>query len=272
MCHIIRLQELIDFRSRPPEAAMADQHADEIPLQRANTRQVEIDEHWSRGGHNDIQRISMNQPHTTRGTDRNDDGSRARTRIQDDVHVFLAGVGATRIASQALFTPADRIPQGNEIFADRKAMECFQGVGQPRPRELVGDGVKKRPECHCAVVRLERLVKDLFDGSEHRQARAAHVPREGHLGFEASRVGAWPAHAGDEPGLARKTFEVHLQRIVADVERKMPTTLGSRRNRALATIALCVGGMMLARSINDVTLSNQILAACRQLAVPEDCE
>src|SRR2546426_11017640 len=38
------------------------------------------------------------------------------------------------------------------------------------------------------------------------------------------------AHAGDEPGLARKTFEVHLQRIVADVERKMPTTLRSEEH------------------------------------------
>lgn len=40
-------------------------------------------------------------------------------------------------------------------------------------------------------------------------------------------------------------------------------------DRALGTIALCVGGLALARAVDNRALSNQILRACRRFAVPE---
>jgi len=57
--------------------------------------------------------------------------------------------------------------------------------------------------------------------------------------------------------------------LVATFEPRMPRTLGPPRDRALATIALFVGGVMLARAVKDRKLSGRILRACRFLAIPE---
>ncbi|MFQ5968826.1 MAG: TetR/AcrR family transcriptional regulator, partial [Acidimicrobiia bacterium] len=69
---------------------------------------------------------------------------------------------------------------------------------------------------------------------------------------------------------AWQTFETGFRELVAEFEEKMPTSLGSPRDRALATIALLVGGVMLARTVKERKLSGRILRACRLLAVPED--
>jgi hypothetical protein len=71
---------------------------------------------------------------------------------------------------------------------------------------------------------------------------------------------------------ARQTFEAHLRDLVAEFEARMPRTLGPPRDRALATIALFVGGVMLARAVKDRKLSGRILRACRLLAIPEEAQ
>jgi TetR/AcrR family transcriptional repressor of nem operon len=70
--------------------------------------------------------------------------------------------------------------------------------------------------------------------------------------------------------VVRETFEAQFRQVVAALEQKMPATLGSRYDRALATLALFVGGVMLARAVKDRNLSGRILRACRLLAIPED--
>jgi TetR/AcrR family transcriptional regulator, transcriptional repressor for nem operon len=47
------------------------------------------------------------------------------------------------------------------------------------------------------------------------------------------------------------------------------TPHASRRERALATIALCVGGMTIARAVRSQPLSDEMLRACAAWAVPE---
>lgn len=73
--------------------------------------------------------------------------------------------------------------------------------------------------------------------------------------------------AGDAP---RETFEERLLELLADAEKKAPPGPGlDPSDRLLATVALCVGGLSLARAVNDPALADRILAACRRLAVPE---
>ncbi len=36
----------------------------------------------------------------------------------------------------------------------------------------------------------------------------------------------------------------------------------------MSSLALCVGGLMLARAVHDDTLSNEILRACRRATTP----
>jgi TetR/AcrR family transcriptional repressor of nem operon len=43
-------------------------------------------------------------------------------------------------------------------------------------------------------------------------------------------------------------------------------TQAEREDRAFAVLALCAGGMMLARAMPDVAASNRVLAACREAA------
>ena len=46
------------------------------------------------------------------------------------------------------------------------------------------------------------------------------------------------------------------------------TTRGRARQRALATLALCVGGLALARAMRGHRASDEVLAACRKWALP----
>ena len=74
--------------------------------------------------------------------------------------------------------------------------------------------------------------------------------------------------AGDAP---REAFEARMLELLADVEEKVPPGPGLQpADRTLATVALCVGGVSLARAVKDPALADRILRACRELAVPED--
>jgi len=68
----------------------------------------------------------------------------------------------------------------------------------------------------------------------------------------------------------RAAFEDGFDDFVARLTPNMPASaVLSSRDRTLATLALFAGGVMLARAVEDPELSDQILTACRRLAVPE---
>jgi TetR/AcrR family transcriptional repressor of nem operon len=72
------------------------------------------------------------------------------------------------------------------------------------------------------------------------------------------------------PDEAKETFETHFLQLVRAFERKTPPGPGlDPTDRALATIALAVGGLTFARAVKSRALSDRILTACRRLAVPE---
>jgi TetR/AcrR family transcriptional repressor of nem operon len=66
----------------------------------------------------------------------------------------------------------------------------------------------------------------------------------------------------------RAAFDAYLTEFVLEFERALPTDLELRRERALAVVSLCVGGIMLARAVHDRRLSDLILRACRDHVVP----
>jgi TetR/AcrR family transcriptional repressor of nem operon len=82
-----------------------------------------------------------------------------------------------------------------------------------------------------------------------------------------------PAVLGELPRLGSEVgaaFEVAFRDLLERLEPHVPATSAqSSRDRAMATMALFAGGVMLARAVEDRELSNQILAACRRFAVPE---
>jgi TetR/AcrR family transcriptional repressor of nem operon len=73
--------------------------------------------------------------------------------------------------------------------------------------------------------------------------------------------------ARSEPDLHR-SFEAAFQKTVAALEPHMPALGGlGPHERALATAALCVGGLLLSRMVEDRELSDAILRACRRTAL-----
>jgi TetR/AcrR family transcriptional repressor of nem operon len=57
--------------------------------------------------------------------------------------------------------------------------------------------------------------------------------------------------------------------VDALAEHAPPCDGATPRERALATIALCIGGLTLSRAVRDPGLSDELLAACARWAVPE---
>jgi TetR/AcrR family transcriptional repressor of nem operon len=57
-----------------------------------------------------------------------------------------------------------------------------------------------------------------------------------------------------------------FQEIVRGLAARIAPDVGDSEDRALAIVALCVGGLGLARSVADDALGERVLAACRGLA------
>jgi TetR/AcrR family transcriptional repressor of nem operon len=65
---------------------------------------------------------------------------------------------------------------------------------------------------------------------------------------------------------ARKAFAAQVERLVAEFEDHVPAELPDRRARALEAVALCLGGISLARGIGDESLVREVLGVCRERA------
>lgn len=65
----------------------------------------------------------------------------------------------------------------------------------------------------------------------------------------------------------RTDYERMMLKVLETIESRMPGDIAEKRPRALAVLAQLVGGLMLARAVNDDGLSDQILKACRQAAI-----
>jgi TetR/AcrR family transcriptional repressor of nem operon len=66
---------------------------------------------------------------------------------------------------------------------------------------------------------------------------------------------------------SRENYERQLLQYVKRLEALLPEGAAARRDTALALMAQCVGGLMLARAVKDERLSDRILKACQQAAL-----
>lgn len=65
----------------------------------------------------------------------------------------------------------------------------------------------------------------------------------------------------------REAYEKQFLKYVYEIETLLSDRSGESREKALAIIAQCVGGLMLSRAVKDSKLSDQILKACRSAAL-----
>jgi AcrR family transcriptional regulator len=78
---------------------------------------------------------------------------------------------------------------------------------------------------------------------------------------------ALPSDVARAGPAVRRTYEMLLSGMVGVLERGVDPTDGDARQAALAIAALCVGGMVLARTIEDGALVAEIREAARSLAL-----
>lgn len=70
------------------------------------------------------------------------------------------------------------------------------------------------------------------------------------------------------PRAARRAYQEGLEELIAEFGRGLPDAK-PRDARAIASVALCVGGLVLARAVDDDALSVAILDTCRERAERE---
>jgi TetR/AcrR family transcriptional regulator, transcriptional repressor for nem operon len=104
---------------------------------------------------------------------------------------------------------------------------------------------------------LQRAVK--------RYLSAAHRDTVDGCGYPAVL-----SEIASAPSEVRRAFAEALQIRVAVFEPHVPLTTGvTVRERALATMALTIGGLLLARAARGAPISEELLSACRSWALPE---
>ena len=104
---------------------------------------------------------------------------------------------------------------------------------------------------------LQRAVKRYLSAS-HRDALDG-------CGYPAvlSEVASAPAEV-------RRALAEALEARVAAFETHVPLTTGiTARERALATMALTIGGLLLARAVEGSPISDDMISACRKWSLPE---
>jgi TetR/AcrR family transcriptional repressor of nem operon len=156
------------------------------------------------------------------------------------VHQVMSRAGLTHGGFYAHFGSKDAlIAEALEaVLAERRAQLVAgldEGPGADRPAQVVGRYLNRH----------------------HRDHPDQGCPLPA-LGGEMARA---------DPEL-KECFERGLRALAADLAAEPAADSGaSAQEHALATLALCAGGVMLSRAVSDAALSDRILRACRRFAL-----
>ena len=103
---------------------------------------------------------------------------------------------------------------------------------------------------------LARMILDAYLSRDHFDDREASCP-----------MIALPSDVARGNGEVKKAFKEVLEMMVDAFAANLPPTRQTSRERALALVALAVGGMVLARAIDDQPLSDEIRDSARRQAL-----
>lgn len=102
-----------------------------------------------------------------------------------------------------------------------------------------------------------RAFASFYLSKEHRDCPDRGCPMPA-LAAEVGRLGGKP----------RAVFGHHLGRVIDSIAQQYDA-VAPNRQRAITTMASCLGGIMLARAVKDGELSEEILRACRDSVMRE---
>jgi len=160
----------------------------------------------------------------------------------------LAGAGVQRIMEEAGLTHGGFYSH----FGSKADLVCEAlagAVAVERERWLAGLMESPGPE------RLGRLVARYLSG-KHRDAPGAGCPLPS-ISAEVARA----------PASVRTIYDAALRESIVRVEACLVDGEDEAAHaRAVGALALCVGGLLLARAVSDGALSEDILQSCRRFA------
>lgn len=186
-------------------------------------------------------------------------GKRARQKEQSHQRIVeaasrqfredgLAAAGVQRIMEDAGLTHGGFYSHFDSK-ADLMSEALVEAVAAQSERWLAG--LDELP----GYERLQRLVSRYLS-ARHRDAPGVGCP-----------LPAISAEVARAPYAVRRAYDTTLRELVARMEASLAAGgEGAAHERAMGTLALCVGGLLLARAVSDSALSDDILQSCRRLA------
>jgi TetR/AcrR family transcriptional repressor of nem operon len=107
---------------------------------------------------------------------------------------------------------------------------------------------------HLTAPERRKRLLDAYLSPAHRDAPGAGCP-----------LASTSADVARSSACVRRAYEDELCRIIEHIEADFQELAGDAAHmRATGTLALCVGGLLLARAVDDPNLSDDILQSCRQ--------
>lgn len=100
---------------------------------------------------------------------------------------------------------------------------------------------------------LARMIVNAYLSREHFDDRDGSCPMVG-----------LPSDAARSTNTVKAAFRQVLEMMVEIFSANLPETRELPRDRALALAALCVGGMVIARAVDDETFSDELREAARK--------
>jgi len=140
----------------------------------------------------------------------------------------------------------------DDLIAELLARAFLESVS--RPMTLPGTTPKTPKE------KLRQRAK-VYLSREHRDQASTGCPLPATLSGLATLGGP-----------ARKVLERGIEGMAAQAMMNLEGAPAEKRQKALAYTALIVGGLTIARALGPTPLSDEVLKACRDLAVPADAD
>jgi len=114
----------------------------------------------------------------------------------------------------------------------------------------------------------EGVHVDLSSSDVGPQVVRAYLSRQHFEDVENScPMAALPSDVARSGETAKRAFETVFKAMVSVLERGQIEKNRGRRSRAQAIAALCVGGMVVARSMDDRALEDELRASCTDIAL-----
>jgi TetR/AcrR family transcriptional regulator, transcriptional repressor for nem operon len=114
----------------------------------------------------------------------------------------------------------------------------------------------------------EGVEVDLSSGDVGRQVVQAYLSRQHFEDVENScPMVALPTDVSRSGESARRAFETVFRAMVSVLERSMVEAVPRRRTTAQATAALCIGGMIVARTMVHRALGDELRDSCMTIAL-----